>query len=203
MASKEERSDRKRRAILAAARGLFVKDGYAGAGMEAVARVATISTATLYAYFPSKADLFRAVVDDVLDAVPDAPVAADRAGDARERLSGFALDYAAFMTDPLHRALYRLVAAERRQFADLADRADRTARAHLGGTLIRIIQGLASAGELIVERPSAAAGQLLGMIEHATLVVAMIHGDETRPARRLETICEDAVETFLARYGAR
>ena len=153
MASKEERSDRKRRAILAAARGLFVKDGYAGAGMEAVARVANISTATLYAYFPSKADLFRAVVDDVLDAVPDAPVAADRA--------------------------------------------------HLGGTLIRIIQGLASAGELIVERPSAAAGQLLGMIEHATLVVAMIHGDETRPARRLETICEDAVETFLARYGAR
>ena len=49
MASKEERSDRKRRAILAAARGLFVKDGYAGAGMEAVARVANISTATLYA----------------------------------------------------------------------------------------------------------------------------------------------------------
>ena len=34
--------------------------------MEFVARAAGVSTATLYAYFPSKADLFKAIVMETI-----------------------------------------------------------------------------------------------------------------------------------------
>ena len=47
------RSGAKREEILGAARALFLREGYADAGMEFVARAAGVSTATLYAYFPS------------------------------------------------------------------------------------------------------------------------------------------------------
>jgi len=41
------------------------------------------------------------------------------------------------------------------------------------------------------------------MIEHATLILGLVGGDESMPARPLETIVAEAVETFLARYGVR
>lgn len=202
MTIKEERSIRKKRKILQVARLLFVQDGYPGTGMERVARDANVSTATLYTYFPGKAELFKAVIDDALSAIVP-PQATQPKGAAREELTRFALGYGRFLSDPAHRALYRLVAAERRRFSELAQELGRRARHDLGGALIRLIRALHKAGDLKVDNPVAAAGQLLGMIEHSTLVVAMIEGDDTQPGRPLDIICNDAVETFLARYAAR
>ena len=68
-----KRSSLKREEILASARALFLRTGYADAGMEVVARTAAVSTATLYAYFPSKADLFKAIVMETVTDVA-APV---------------------------------------------------------------------------------------------------------------------------------
>lgn len=48
--------------LLEAALTLFVEKGYAAARMEEVARRAGVSKATVFLYFPSKLDLFKAVV---------------------------------------------------------------------------------------------------------------------------------------------
>ena len=198
------RSERKRVEILISARNLFLKRGYADTGMEVVARHAGVSTATLYAYFPSKAELFKVVI---LEAVRDiaAPVRASAqvSGDARTRLLAVTTAYGAFFTQPLTRAIFRLVTAERRRFDDVADQLLHSARVDLGGVVVTVLLDLAQAGELRVDKPSWAAGQLLGMIDHATLVLGLLAGDEARVRRPLEVVCEDAVTTFLARYGAR
>ena len=52
------RTERKRSLILLAAKDAFAREGYSQTGMEQVARDAGVSTATLYAHFPSKAELF-------------------------------------------------------------------------------------------------------------------------------------------------
>lgn len=52
----------KARESLKAARAVFLKVGYDGATMEAIARVAAISKATLYAHFPGKAALFEELI---------------------------------------------------------------------------------------------------------------------------------------------
>ncbi len=57
----DARASHKRSHILEAARKRFIAEGYSGAGMEAVARDAMVSTATLYDLFGGKADLFRCV----------------------------------------------------------------------------------------------------------------------------------------------
>lgn len=196
------RSERKRRDILMAGRAVFLREGYAGAGMETVAREAGASTATLYAHFPSKSELFAAVVEDaVAELAGDVEQTRAEAGGARERLMAFATAYARFYSDPVSRAVFRMVMGERRRVAELADYFRKRSRMTLGGSAITIIGQLVEEGLLTVEKPAWAAGQLLGMIEHTTLVYGLVAGDDRMPIRPLETICADAVETFLARYG--
>jgi TetR/AcrR family transcriptional repressor of mexJK operon len=54
---------RKRAAIVTAAEQAFVRDGYAGAGMEGIAREAGVSIMTLYRHARTKDDLFAAVME--------------------------------------------------------------------------------------------------------------------------------------------
>lgn len=199
-----KRAEHKRAEILNAARSLFLREGYSDTGMEVVARAASVSTATLYAYFPSKADLFKVVIfETARDMAGPVRESARAKGDARQRLLAFANAYAAFFSRPLTRAMFRLVAAERRRFEEVAEYFLQSARDELGGAAIAVISDLAERGDITVQKPSWAAGQLMGMMDHMTLVLGLSAGDETLPRRPLKDICDDAVETFLARYAVK
>lgn len=198
------RSERKRSHILLAAKDVFAREGFSQAGMEQVAGNAGVSTATLYAHFPSKAELFRVVVEATIE---DHAVAVQRStlvgGSPRARLEAFATAYAVFYCDPTSRALFRMVTAEHRRFPGIARHFRDRGRTELGGVAVGLVADLARQGALHVDRPSRAAGQLQGMIEHATLLLGLIEGDEVQPSRSPAEIAADAVETFLARYGVR
>lgn len=202
MAAGLNRPERKKTEILAAARGVFLREGYPDSGMEVVARMAGVSTATLYAYFPSKAKLFEIVVHEtVRDMAGPVRDSTRVKGDARARLTALTYAYATFFSRPMTRAMFRLITTERKRFQALADFFLQSAREDLGRAAIRVINDLVETGELQVEKPSWAAGQLLGMIDHPTLLLGLSSGDNVQPNRPLEDLCRDAVETFLARYG--
>jgi len=55
--------------MLAAALEVFVEKGFAAARMDDIARTASLSKGTVYLYFPSKEDLFEAVLRNV--AIPN------------------------------------------------------------------------------------------------------------------------------------
>lgn len=177
-------------------------EGYASTGMEQVARDASVSTATLYSYFPSKADLFQHVIEDAAGSFSRliTETAAVR-GDSAAQLRAFAYAYANFMADPLSRSVFRLVAAERRRFEPVARHFFERGRSDFGGTLISILERLRGEGRVKIDKLSWAAGQLMGMIEHPTFLVPLVTGDEHKAERPIEDICDEAVRTFLARYG--
>lgn len=60
---RKPRPDERRAAILDIAREAFLQDGYSGTSMSRIAALVGGSKATLYSYFPSKKDLFVAVID--------------------------------------------------------------------------------------------------------------------------------------------
>lgn len=194
--------DAKREIILRHARRAFTAEGYTGARIEPIARDAGVSTATIYALFDGKEELFAAVIED-------SAVEFDRlmsqvrttSGPARERLTTFADTYCAFMADPFIRSVFRLVMAERRRFRDVALKFFDRGKADFGKVLIDALNEMVETGELRMERASWAAGQLMGMIEHPVFFMPLVTGDEVMPVRAVQQIAADAVETFLARYG--
>jgi TetR/AcrR family transcriptional regulator len=60
----QDRSEKTRAAILAAAEAVFGKSGLAGARTEAIAAEAGVNKAMLYYYFRSKDELYDAVIED-------------------------------------------------------------------------------------------------------------------------------------------
>lgn len=194
--------DPRKAAILRNARRAFMTTGYASTRIEPVAREAGVSTATVYAYFPSKEDLFAAVI---VDAAEDFDRQMQKVhavgGPARERLTCFMTAYAEFMGDPFVRSVFRLVMAERPRFRDVAMRFFERGRSDFGRPLMATLSELNALGELRIDKPSWAAGQLMGMIEHPVFFMPLVTGDEVMATRPVEQIVGDAVETFLARYG--
>lgn len=59
---REEYTDATRQALLAAGREIFARDGYQGAGIEAISRLARVTRGAFYHHFEDKQALFDAVV---------------------------------------------------------------------------------------------------------------------------------------------
>jgi AcrR family transcriptional regulator len=105
--------------ILDAATQLFLEVGYEQASIDAILVQSGGSKSTLYAYFPTKQDLFRSVIDNVVDN-NDVGGALDVRSNARVVLTEFAVSRQRIVLAPRHRAVVRLVIAERERFPDLA-----------------------------------------------------------------------------------
>jgi AcrR family transcriptional regulator len=60
------RSEARPGEIVEAALSLFVEKGFAATRMDEIARLAGVTKGTVYLYFPSKEDLFHAVVEDMV-----------------------------------------------------------------------------------------------------------------------------------------
>lgn len=108
--------------IVNAATALFAERGFSATRLDDVARRAGVAKGTVYLYFDTKEDLFRAVARAAFDAhalpATDAPLDADLAPDiAVPRL----LDHAAgLLADGRLGGIARMVIAEARAFPDLA-----------------------------------------------------------------------------------
>jgi len=140
MAARPSRLER-RRQILAAARKVFVRDGYAAARMGDVAAEAHVGKGTLYEYFQGKEDLFATLV---LEVARTALEAIGRSGTAKDPEKAFrdaiALTIEAALRENLD--LYRLFfdfwgAAARREDARLRLREISERFTEVMGELIR------------------------------------------------------------------
>ena len=101
--SETARSGGTRERILAAAERLFAESGYAGVSMPEIAGASGITAGAIYRHFESKEDLFFAVVERAVHAVPAAVGSGDPAAD----LPRIVANYTAARLRPL-----RLIAVE-------------------------------------------------------------------------------------------
>ena len=108
--------------ILNAAKTLFLHDGYEKTSMDAIAAELGISKRTLYSRFSNKADLFEAVVVEVLENNLSVVTAVDVSGKPlRQQLLVLAERFLAITVVPDIIALERVVIGESRQFPQLAE----------------------------------------------------------------------------------
>jgi AcrR family transcriptional regulator len=127
----EERKPRaraKREQILSGAKKVFLREGFAATSTDVIAREAGVSKRTLYAYYPSKEELFEDVLREltienpqtqVLEAVRQADPKSRE--ELRELLVGLGKKIISTMMDPAYLALLRTIIADSHRFPKLSE----------------------------------------------------------------------------------
>src|ERR1700712_2862644 len=108
--------------LLAAALTVFVERGYAATRLDDVATLAGVSKGTLYLYFPSKEDLFRAVVRaNLLPVLDEAEQAIDTfQGHSADLMREFILGWWQRIGNTSLSGLTKLMMAESGNFPEVA-----------------------------------------------------------------------------------
>ena len=189
--------DQRRNAYLAAARSAFFQNGYASTTMSAISAQVGGSKTTLWTYFPSKEDLFTAVVDDIveyygcalsIELPTDKPVA--------DVLELFAAAMLSTMLSPPIIALYRVVTGEAGRFPELGrlffEHGPKRGRARL----IAYIETMMKDGRLRKGDASLAARQFSSMCQANTFQLALFGIEAPNPDSVARDITS-AVDVFL------
>lgn len=200
MATSEEPELPKHRAILNAATELFAARGYGAVSMDAIARSADVSKATLYAHFASKDRLFATIVqvacmENIMPA-DDLPDAATADAAALRAIGSRSLR---FFLEDRSLAIQRLVIAESARFPELG-----RAFYDNGPAVLRqrLAAWMAGRPGLLVPEPEMAAEQFIGLLRAGLYLRASL-GLAPEPAEpAIDAVVTAAVRTFLRAYGA-
>jgi TetR/AcrR family transcriptional regulator of autoinduction and epiphytic fitness len=85
-------SEFRRAAIVSAARSVFARRGFAGGIIDEIAQEAGIAKGTVYLYFRSKTEIYKAVLDHDMKALKQSTLERiDSAGNLRDKIAAFAL----------------------------------------------------------------------------------------------------------------
>jgi AcrR family transcriptional regulator len=129
--------------IVHAARERFLADGVDGASLRAIAADAGTSIGMVYYYFPTKDDLFLAVVEEVYERLlADLEQALDPKRSVRERLEGLFERFGAISEEELK--IVRLVVREALVSSERLERIfERFQRGHIPLVLRTLLDGFA------------------------------------------------------------
>jgi len=193
----------RRAAMLEIARAAFLREGYAAASMSEIAAKVGGSKATLYSYFPSKKDLFAAVVEDQVEKM-FAPLFEMREtqGDFRSALEQFARRFLESVLSDDAVAFYRLVVAESARFPEVGRAAYRFGLQHGLDRLAVDFTAARERGELRRADMTVAAMQFLDLCSGELHRKRLFGVDGVDDRDAVERQVENAVATFLAAYGA-
>lgn len=121
MSKIEQNRERKKLAILRSAKHIFLSEGYVLASVDAIASQAKLTKQTLYRYFPSKQDLFKATLEMIALENNASFIESLSLPVLREALLGFAEGFVRFHLSPEHIATYRLLIHESIQAPEIVE----------------------------------------------------------------------------------
>ena len=190
--------------VLLGAREVFFRDGFDGASVDDIAVAAKVSKATLYSYFRDKRYLFVEIaMEECRAQAENAAHEIDFTAPPRQVLTIAADRLTAFLLSDLGLGIFRLCVAESQKFPEIGQAFFETGPEAARQILIAYMQGAIERGELIVEDLAMAADQF-GEMCKADIFLRLVFGVvDTYSEDERQRVIKEAVETFLARYGAK
>jgi len=192
------RGEQRKAKILSAATKLFLSDGYGETSIDAIVEKSGGSKATLYSYYPTKADLFRAVVVSIVT-TQEGPVLGSLEN-VRETLVTFSEHRLRIVFSSNHRALMRLIISERDRFPDIARMYYEQGPLHSHMVLRDYFEILIKRGVLDIRSADEACGFFRGMLLHQLYIEQLYLGASPLSAEELGVKARHVVDRFLEAY---
>jgi TetR/AcrR family transcriptional repressor of mexJK operon len=200
----ESRSDRKRKALLAATE-VFLDQGYDCTSMDDVAAKAAISKPTVYKYFSHKERLFAEIVRATTGEIDDLVRLVDESMAGKtsleSRLIVLARRFLSALMQPRKLRLRRLVMANAERFPDIGRSWYEQGFERVLASLAISFQDLADRGLLHLNDPLLVANHFVGMLLWMPINKAMFIGENSPSPEELERYAVATVRAFLAGYG--
>jgi TetR/AcrR family transcriptional regulator, mexJK operon transcriptional repressor len=191
----------KHRLVLDAATALFMAHGYGAVSMDAIARAAGVSKATLYAHFSSKDQLFATIIGEACQQkIALGELLPADATDARTALTAFGGGLLRFFLEDRALAIHRVVIGESTRFPELGRAFYDNGPAALFRTFGTWLAAQTAAGRLAVSDPIMAGEQFVGMLRTSLFLRASV-GLTPPTDAEIDATVQAAVTTFLKAYA--
>lgn len=190
--------------VLAGARTVFMADGFEGASVDAIAKQAGVSKATLYSYFADKRVLFTEVARVECRRQADQATAnIDQSAPVDTVLRAAATHMIQFILSDFAQSVYRVCVGESDRFPELG-REFYKSGPQISQDILRPYLELAMArGELVIQDTALAAFQFAALCKAEIFDKRVFGVQDTFSADEIERIITGAVQMFLARYGVK
>ena len=194
---------KKARAVLNAARDIFLANGFAGATTDMIHQAAGVSKSTMYAHYPNKEALFVAVVEaeceQFLRTVRQPNLTEERLADI---LNSMAQAYLKIVLSTDGLALYRMIAAEAPRFPELGRRFYLAGPATINRIVAERLESAVSKGELDLGGIGldSAASLFVNMVRGEAQMQCLMHPDAPASAAQRDHWAKDAVTAFLLAF---
>jgi AcrR family transcriptional regulator len=194
--------NRRREAIIDAARQVFFESGYTATSMSSVAARLGGSKGTLYNYFGNKEELFEALVRDFCTRWADRMLGATLVGSPAESLTAFAEQYLTHLFSEQGVKLLRGLVAE-------AHRNPQLSRIFYAFGPVRGREGLetyleACKANQLINAPNCAlaADEFLALCKGSTYLELLLNLTSPLTATEIRAQAAQTVNTFMKMYGA-
>lgn len=191
----------KREAIQKAAAQVFLRDGFAGASMDAIARKAGVSKATLYSHFQGKDDLFGAIIrENCRQMLVDIEGSVASGLGPRELLLAVGLKFLKKMMSDETMAFYRILVSEAPRFPALGRAVQNAGPGPSCNGLADYLRDQVGKGVMTVADADVAADQFFGALMGGIHFRRLICVDKPASQAEIKARVAFAVETFLAAH---
>lgn len=193
----------RRAAFLEVATEVFVEFGYDRTSLDDIIARAGGSKSTIYANYGSKEGLFRAIMQDMVDAVfedtqEDQTDTDDEGQPVRNRLMRYGLGITAGLCHPRNDTMWRLLMSATWQFPDIAQQHYAMGPKSALADVSAILKDAMARGEIRDIDPRRGAEIFLGSMRHFDVVIGRLLGVAKAPsAKEQAAIVEDAVDVVL------
>ncbi len=194
------RSEMKRKAILEAAREIFLSQGFSASSMDGIALLAQVSKKTIYHHFTNKEELFRSMLSVYWSEMFPKEQLFDDHKSIEYNLKRFSKIFFDFLYKKNTIDLFRILISETKQFPDLVDKILEGNRAPFTRALILFLKEKTHSGELDIQNPDRAAAYFIGLLKEAHFWPMMLGFVKTSKLENSETLIDEAIAIFTKFY---
>lgn len=198
--SERKRKSPKRIAIIEAATTAFLEKGYGDTSMDYISESAKVSKRTVYDHFPSKQDLFQAIVDEVLERVDKMPkYTYSEEKELNEQLFDIGMIFVETITEEKFIKLSKVVVSH---FIQAPEWTHNTITAHskTRRNMLHLFEEATKAKKLKMKNIDFAAAQFCGLIKELIFWPELMAGQKSATKKEKEMVVQSAVDLFLSHY---